>query len=99
MSELCKCCGQVIRKPRATKSKGERMLAEDLRKAQAAIAVLKQFDSNTQERPEFIQACSDESERMLRALSTPTLLWSIYHRNVKGMSSYTEVKAIQKATR
>ena len=79
MSNVCPTCN---RKFAVVKQTVDKKMVQDMAKAQAAIAVLqRQYD---QVSPSLRVACQMEAERLMRALSTPKLLWSIYRRRDKA---------------
>jgi len=71
----CPHCGMAIP---TRKANGNTKYQEDVRKAEAAIAVL-----GRQPYPELTQACEDEAFRLLMAIDDPAKLYAIYRRSDK----------------
>jgi hypothetical protein len=84
MSNICPCCGRKIIAKKSSAPKIDRRLAQDLERANAAIAALATCEQRLGlSGPEWRFAIESETRRMQRALTDHRLLWSIYRRTDK----------------
>lgn len=92
--EICPCCKRKMPSVKA-KSPADKKLAQDIARAEAAIAALSRYTEPSSRlwwdvSPQLVAACRDEALRMARAIADPRLLWSIYRRKDSGPSYVPE---------
>lgn len=95
--QICPCCKQVIRAPKAVKAeKIDPRITKDLAKVHAAIAALIAAESNPFY-ADIREAIAAEKLRMHRALDDRRLLWNIYRRIDKGAPYFVAARQDRKA--
>ncbi len=72
---VCPHCGGVIPKKESNGNGAEAKFRQDVKKAEAAIAILER-----QPYPELTDACADEMLRLAVATTIPKKLYAIYRR-------------------